>query len=143
MSNPSTLQGRHLNFDFFGNRGKPPRSESLKADKTKEASHGQLPECITDEMGVSFPSCVDPQISQEKLFGELRKELGTVFHDLARRKKCTIVEGHLMPDHVHILLSVPPKYAVAQVVDYLKGKRAMYIARIFGGRKRYFTGYHF
>ena len=48
-----------------------------------------------------------------------------------------------MPDHVHMLLSVPPKYSVSQVVGYLKGKSAMYIARTFGGRKRNFTGYHF
>ena len=84
-----------------------------------------------------------PKYRKKKLFLELRKELGSVFHDLARRKECEIVEGHLMPDHVHMLLSVPPKYSVAQVVGYLKGKSAMYIARTFGGRKRNFTGYHF
>ena len=110
---------------------------------TREVYHGQLPQFVAYEMGVPVPSCLDSQISQEKLFLELRKDLGQVFHDLARRKECEIVEGHLRPDHVHVLLSVPPKYAVAQVVGYLKGKSAMYIARTFGGRKRNFTGYHF
>ena len=84
-----------------------------------------------------------PKYRKKKLFTELRKELGLVFRDLAGRKECEVIEGHLMVDHVHILLSVPPKYAVSQVVGYVKGKSAMYIARTFGGRKRNFTGYHF
>lgn len=84
-----------------------------------------------------------PKYRKKKLFGELRKELGAVFHDLAGQRESRIVEGHLLPDHVHVLLSVPPKYSVAQVVGYIKGKSAMYIARTFGGRKRNFTGYHF
>jgi putative transposase len=57
------------------------------------------------------------------LFGQIRQHLGTVFHELARRKECQIEEGHLMPDHVHILISIPPKYSVAEVIGYLKGKR--------------------
>ena len=63
------------------------------------------------------------------LYGQLRKNLGDVFHDLARQKESRIVEGHLQPDHVHMLLSIPPKYSVAQVVGYMKGKSAIYIAR--------------
>ena len=84
-----------------------------------------------------------PKYRKKKLLTELRKELGPVFRDLARRKECEVVEGHLLPDHVHMLVSVPPKYAVSQVVGYMKGKRAIYIARTFGGRKRNFTGQHF
>ena len=68
------------------------------------------------------------------------KTYGVVFRELARRKECEVLEEHLMPDHVHMLLSIPPKYAVAQVVGFIKGKSAMYTARTFGGRKRNFTG---
>ena len=84
-----------------------------------------------------------PKYRKKKLFKALRKELGGMFKDLARRKESEVCEGHLMPDHVHMLLSIPPKYAVAQVVGFIKGKSAIYIARTFGGRKRNFTGQHF
>jgi putative transposase len=84
-----------------------------------------------------------PKYRKKKIFTVLRKELGSVFRELARRKECHVVEGHLLPDHVHMLISIPPKYAVAQVVGYIKGKSAIYIARNFGGRKRNFTGQHF
>ncbi len=84
-----------------------------------------------------------PKYRKKKLFTGLRKDLGAVFKELARRKECEVVEGHLMPDHVHMLLSIPPKYAVAQVVGFLKGKSALYIARTWGGRSRNFTGQHF
>jgi putative transposase len=69
--------------------------------------------------------------------------LGAVFHELARQKECFIEEGHLLPDHVHVLISIPPKYAVAQVVGFLKGKSAIHIARVFSGRRRNFVGQHF
>jgi putative transposase len=74
------------------------------------------------------------------LYGELRRHLGEVFRELARQKESPIAEGHLQPDHVHLLLSIPPKYAVAQGVGYLKGKSAIYIARAYGGRQRNFVG---
>jgi putative transposase len=66
--------------------------------------------------------------------------LGEVFRELARHKESEVVEGHLKPDHVHVCLSIPPKYAVSNVVGYLKGKSAIVIARKFGGRTRNFTG---
>jgi putative transposase len=69
--------------------------------------------------------------------------LGEVFHRLARQKESEIEEGHIMPDHVHMLLSIPPKYAVAQVVGYIKGKSAIHIARTYSERKRNFVGQHF
>ena len=84
-----------------------------------------------------------PKYRKKKLFTGLRNELGPVFRDLAQRKECAVEEGHLLPAHVHMLLSIPPKYAVSQVVGYLKGKSAIYIARTFGGRKRNFSGQHF
>jgi putative transposase len=66
--------------------------------------------------------------------------LGPVFHELARHKESTIIEGHMMPDHVHMCLAIPPKYAVVQVIGYIKGNSAIAVARQFGGKKRNFTG---
>jgi len=84
-----------------------------------------------------------PKRRKSRIFGALRKHLGDIFHDLASRKESKIVEGHLMSDHVHICISIPPKYAVSNVVGYLKGKSAIQIARQFGGRRRNFTGENF
>ena len=84
-----------------------------------------------------------PKYRKKKLFKELRIHLGEVIRELARRRECEIVEGTLRPDHVHILISIPPKYSVAQVVGYIKGKSAIHIAREYGGRKRNFTGEKF
>ena len=81
-----------------------------------------------------------PKRRKKKLFGALRRHLGEVFRELAKQKEAEVVEGHLMPDHVHICLSIPPKYAVSNVVGYIKGKSAITIARRFGGRQRNFTG---
>ena len=84
-----------------------------------------------------------PKCRRKVLYGQLRRELGEVFHELARQKECRIEEGHMQPDHVHVLMSIPPKYAVAQVVGFLKGKSAIHVARTFGGRRRNFVGQHF
>ena len=77
-----------------------------------------------------------PKYRKKALFGALRKELGPIFHELVRQKGCKIEEGHIMIDHVHMLLSIPPKLSVSNVVGYLKGKSAIYIARNFRGRKK-------
>ena len=77
------------------------------------------------------------------MYGQLRSELGGIFRDLAEQKESRIEEGHLMVDHVHMLISVPPKYSVAQVMGYIKGKSAIHIARVYGGRRRNFVGQHF
>ena len=84
-----------------------------------------------------------PKYRKKKIFKELRPHLGALLKDLAAQKECEILEGHLMPDHVHILLSVPPKYSVAQIVGFIKGKSAIFIARNYFGRKKNFTGQHF
>ena len=84
-----------------------------------------------------------PKYRRKELFGAIRKELVEVFWGLARQKECEIEEGHLLPDHVHMMISIPPKYAVAQVVGYLKGKSAIHIARVHAGRRRNFAGQHF
>lgn len=84
-----------------------------------------------------------PKYRRKTLFGAIRKELGELFHDLARQRECKIEKGHIMPDHVHMLISIPPKYSVSQVVGYIKGKSAIQIARRFMKKERNFTGYHF
>jgi putative transposase len=84
-----------------------------------------------------------PKYRKKVLYGQIRKHLGDVFRGLARQKESKVVEGHLMLDHVHMLVSIPPKYAVAQVVGFIKGKSAIHIARTFMGRDRNFTGQHF
>ena len=73
---------------------------------------------------------------KKKLFEGLRKELGPVLRELARHKESEVLEGRLMLDHVHMLIAIPPKYVVAQVVGYIKGKSAIYVARIYGERQR-------
>ena len=81
-----------------------------------------------------------PKRRKKTVFGVLRKHLGGIFRELARHKEAKVVEGHLMPDHVHMCLSIPPKHAVSNVVGYMKGKSAIAIARNFGGRMKNFTG---
>ena len=81
-----------------------------------------------------------PKYRKKKLFCQVRRYLGDVFHDLARQKGSKIVEGHMMPDHVHMCVSIPPKHSVAQVIGYIKGKSAIAVARQFGGKKRNFNG---
>ena len=84
-----------------------------------------------------------PKYRKKTIFGDLRKYLGEILWELAKQKECTVIEGHLMPDHVHILLSIPPKYSVAQIVGFIKGKSAIQIARNFQGRKKNFVGQNF
>lgn len=84
-----------------------------------------------------------PKCRRKTLYGRLRKHLGEVFRDLARRKECQILEGHLMLDHVPMLIAIPPKYAVSQVIGYIKGKSAIHVARVYGERSRNFVGQHF
>ena len=84
-----------------------------------------------------------PKCRRKTLYGQLRRELGPVFRDLAEQKECAVEEGHLMPDHVHMLLSVPPKYSVSGVMGFIKGKSAIHIARVYAGRRRNYGGQHF
>ena len=83
-----------------------------------------------------------PKYRRKALYHELRRHLGEVFRALAAQKECRIEEGHLMADHVHMLLSIPPKYSVAQVVGFLKGKAAIHMARTFLGRRKNSPGHH-
>ena len=84
-----------------------------------------------------------PKGRKKALFGHIRQHLGEVFRRLAEQKDSRIEEGHLMPDHVHMMILIPPKYAVSQVIGYIKGKSAIHMARTYGERQRNFTGQHF
>jgi putative transposase len=84
-----------------------------------------------------------PKYRKKVLYGDLRIDLGGVLKELAMQKESNILEGHLMKDHLHMLISIPPKYSVAQVVSFIKGKSTIQIARNFWGRKQNFTGQHF
>lgn len=84
-----------------------------------------------------------PKRRRKVVFGNIRKALGPIFHELAKQKECQIHEGHLMPDHVHMLLSIPPKHAAASIIGFMKGKSAIAIARKFSGKQQNFQGEHF
>ena len=84
-----------------------------------------------------------PKCRWKMLYGQLRKNLGDVFHDLARQKESLVLEGHLQSDHVHMLISIPPKYAVSQVVGYMKGKSAIHIARTYLGQRKNYSDMSF
>ena len=84
-----------------------------------------------------------PKYRRKALYGQLRRHLGEVIRKLAEQKESRVEEGHLMPDHVHMMIAIPPKYAVSQVVGFIKGKSAIYLARNYGERSRNFVGQHF
>ena len=84
-----------------------------------------------------------PKYRRKAFFGVLRTKLGPILRNLAAQKGCEILEGHVMPDHIHMLISIPPKYRISEVVGYIKGKSSIYIARHFRGKERNFTGEKF
>ena len=84
-----------------------------------------------------------PKYRKKVLYQQLRRELGAVFRDLAQRQESEIIEGHLMSDHVHMLISIPPKHSVSNVMGFMKGKSAIHIARVYAGRRRNYVGQHF
>ena len=92
----------------------------------------------TDYHVVFIPKC-----RRKTLYAQLRRHLGEVFRRLAEQKESTIEEGHLMPDHVHMMISIPPKYAVSQVIGFIKGKSAIHLARVYGESRRNFVGQSF
>lgn len=90
-----------------------------------------------------YPIVFVPKGRKKALYGKIREYLKQVFHELARQRVSEIVEGHMCGDHVHMCISIPPKYAVSEVVGYLKGKSAIAVARQFGGRQKNFSGERF
>jgi putative transposase len=104
-------------------------------DKTESLSHSKW-EC-------KYHVVFIPKCRRRTLYEQLRRDLGEVFRTLAEHKESRIEEGHLMLDHVHMLIAIPPKYAVSQVIGYIKGKSAIHIARTYAERRRNFVGQHF
>ena len=84
-----------------------------------------------------------PKCRRQSLYGHLCQHLGEVFHDLARQKESRILAGHMQPDHVHMLIAIPPKYAVSKVIGYIKGKSAIHIARTYLGQRKNYGGMSF
>lgn len=84
-----------------------------------------------------------PKCRRKVLYGQVRRHLGKLFHELAGQRECEIMEGRLRVDHVHMMIRIPPKHSVSHVVGYIKGKSAIRVARDFMGRHRSFKGYHF
>ena len=84
-----------------------------------------------------------PKYRRKVIYGQIKQRLGDIFRRLALQKESEIEEGHLMSDHVHMMISIPPKYSVAQVIGFIKGKSAIHIAREFAGRRKNFVGQSF
>jgi len=104
---------------------------------------GKLENLIHSAWTCEYHVMFIPKCRRRTLYGQLRRHLGEVFRKLAQQKESTIEEGHLMPDHVHMMISIPPKYAVSQVIGFIKGKSAIHLARVYAERKRNFVGQHF
>ena len=109
----------------------------------REFQDGRVRKPKPHEVGVQIPRGVHSEVPEKDAVRTLRQHLGEVFRRLAMQKESRIEEGHLMPDHVHMMISIPPKYAVSQVIGYIKGKSAIHLARVYGERKRNFVGQHF
>jgi putative transposase len=84
-----------------------------------------------------------PKYRKRTIFSELRRQIGGMIRDLCIQHEIELVEGHAMADHIHLLVSIPPKFSVANTVGFLEGKSAIQIHRRFLGRERNFTGFHF
>jgi putative transposase len=84
-----------------------------------------------------------PKRRRKVLYGNIRRDMGNILKALAQQKDCNIIEGHVMQDHIHICIEIPPKYSVSSVIGYIKGKSAITIARQYSGKERNFTGEHF
>ncbi len=106
-------------------------------------SEGRVSKLKPYAVGVFVARGVHPEVPTQDVVCGLRKYLGEVFRQLAEQKESRVEEGHLMSDHVHMMLRIPPKYAVSQVVGFIKGKSAIHLARVYGERKRNFVGQHF
>jgi putative transposase len=104
-------------------------------DKSESLSHTKW-EC-------KYHMVFIPKCRRKVLCEQIRRDLGELFHQLAKQKESRIEEGHLLSDHVHMMIAIPPKYAVSQVIGYMKGKSAIHVARVYGERKRDFVGQHF
>jgi len=136
------MPGRQSKFDIYGSPSTKLLSVSRQAhaEGVKQMVEGSLSHTKWE---CKYHVVLIPKYRRKALYGDLRRYLGEVFREPARQRESRVEEGHLMPDHVHMMISIPPKYSVSQVVGYIKGKSAIHVAREYGGRKRNFVGQHF
>jgi len=121
---------------------KPPDSWTAQSHE-REASMNNTNSLSHSRWECKYHVVWIPKCRRKTLYGQLRKNLGEVLHELARQKESKVLEGHLQSDHVHMLVSIPPKYAVSQVIGYIKGKSAIYIARNYLGQRKNYGGMSF
>lgn len=131
---------------MFNIRGRFPRG--FRSIKAFEEEISQCQKRRTNHLNHSTWDCkyhvvFTPKYRKKVLYGHLRKELREVFHRLSRQKACEIVQGHLMPDHIHMLVSIPPKHAALYVIGFMKGENLIWIAQNIKNRKRNFAGHKF
>ena len=115
----------------------------LPARKLRRNVHAKYASLSHSKWECKYHVVFIPKYRRKALYVQLRQHLGEVFKALAQQKESRVEEGHLMVDHVHMLLSIPPKYAVAQVVGFIKGKSAIHLARVYAERKKNFVGQNF
>jgi REP-associated tyrosine transposase len=132
------MPGDSPGFDLYDGR-----CEFLISTKRQEIHDERISEPEPYEMGLQVSHCVHTEATKEESVWRTETASRRDFSRVSLHKESKIVEGHMMGDHVHMCLSIPPKYAVLNVVGYLKGKSAIQIARRFGGRQKNFTGEHF
>ncbi len=142
MGNPPTLPRRLSEFDSYGNgryigSGSPKQEQRSKTMSVTEdsLSHTRR-EC-------KYHVVFIPKYMKKTILHNLRNVLGEKFHEFALQRESRILEGHIMVNHVHMLITIPPKYNVSQVVGYIKGESAIWIARNYFGRDRNYVGQHF
>ena len=117
---------------------------TAQSSQVKEAFDEWFSKFKSYDMGLQVPFLFwIPKYRKKAIYGQLRKNLGDILRELALHKESKILEGHLLGDHVHMMVSIPPKYSVSQVVGYIKGKSAIHIARTYAGRSKNFTGQNF
>ena len=137
------MPGRQQQFDIFWSiRPEFPSVSRLKQHERKIPMNDYSTLSHT-KWECKYHVVFIPKYRRKTLYGGLRQYLGPVIRELASHREAQIEEGHMMGDHVHFLISIPPKYSVAQVIGYIKGKSAIHIARTYGERKRNFSGQHF
>ena len=136
------MPGRHKKFDSSGSPSRTLDDVSRQAH-AEEVCDGRGKSLNHTKWECKYYVVFIPKYRRKALYKELRRHLGEVFRQLAKQKESQIEEGHLLSDHVHMMIGIPPKYAVSQVIGYIKGKSAIHLARVYGGRKQNFVGQHF
>src|ERR1700758_2941338 len=147
MGVPPALPGRQQKFDISSSRLPRPIDETPNREppSTRKGvpSMDDYESLSHTKWECKYHVVFIPKCRRKTLYAELRRHLGEVFRRLAEQKESRIEEGHLLPDHVHMLILIPPKYAVSQVIGFIKGKSAIHLARVYGEKKRNFVGQHF